>query len=66
MRMSSGLRAGCAHELGLEGGWRAYSRVGGRVVVIIQVGGLVHSGHNSGWRAGGGHNSGWRTCAQWA
>ncbi len=26
------------------------------MVVIIQVGGLVHSGHNSGWRAGSGNN----------
>jgi hypothetical protein len=27
-------------------------------VVIIQVGGLVHSGHNSGWRVGSGNNLG--------
>ncbi len=30
-------------------GWRA---------VIIQVGGLVHSGRNSGWKAGSGNNLG--------
>ncbi len=27
-------------------------------MVIIQVGGLVHSGHNSGWRVGSGNNLG--------
>ncbi len=44
---------------GHNSGWRVgITLVGGRVVVIIQVGGPVHSGYNSGCRAGAGNNLG--------